>query len=173
MGRRYVKIALLFTLVALCTSCDLSTKWLASRHLQYAAPIPIIQNWLELRYTENDAIAFSMLHSVRPDIRKLIIYPLTSIALVFLIILIWQMRHESFWGLAALMLILSGAIGNLSERIVRGYVIDFIRLHYHDVWSWPIFNVADILITCGGILLAIRMFKKSPEKPDGHVESLA
>lgn len=173
MGPRQFKIAFLLTLVVLCTSCDLSTKLLASRHLQYAAPIPIIQNWLELRYTENEAIAFSMLHSVRPDVRKWIIYPLTLMALAFLITLIWQMRHDSVWWLAALMLILSGAIGNLSERVIRGYVIDFIRLHYYDAWSWPIFNVADILITCGGILLAIRMFSKSPQKTDDIEENLA
>lgn len=68
------------------------------------------------------------------------------------------------WWLVALMLILSGAIGNLSERIFRGYVIDFIHLHYYDRFSWPIFNVADILITCGGILLAILMLRKKPER---------
>jgi signal peptidase II len=173
MDRRQIKITFLLTLVVLCTGCDLSTKWLANRHLQYTAPVPIIQNWLELRYTENEAIAFSMLHSVRPDIRKWIIYPLTLVALAFLITLIWQMRHDSIWWLAALMLILSGAIGNLSERVMRGFVVDFIHLHYYDTWSWPIFNVADILITCGGILLAFRMFKKLPQKSDDALEGLA
>ncbi|MCI0495172.1 signal peptidase II, partial [candidate division KSB1 bacterium] len=111
--------------------------------------------------------------SVRPDIRKWIIYPLTLIALAFLITLIWQMRHDSIWWLAALMLILSGAIGNLSERVMRGFVVDFIHLHYYDTWSWPIFNVADILITCGGILLAFRMFKKTSSKSDDTMESAA
>jgi len=61
------------------------------------------------------------------------------------------------------MLILSGALGNLSERIMRGYVIDFIHLHYYDRFSWPIFNVADILITFGGILLALLIFRKKPK----------
>lgn len=172
MGRRGVKIVFLLTLVVLGTSCDISTKWLANRHLQFEAPVPIIQNWLELRYTENEAIAFSMLHSVRPEVRKWIIYPLTTIALIFLITLIWQMRHDSIGWLAALMLILSGAIGNLTERLFRGYVVDFIHLHYYDTWSWPIFNVADILITCGGILLAIRIFKKTPLKPETAAENL-
>lgn len=161
MKRRQLKIILLLALVALCTSCDLSTKWLASRHLQYSLPIPIIDNWLELRYTENEAIAFSLFHSVPSGIRSWIIYGLSTMAFIFLIFLIWESRRNSFWWLLALMLILAGALGNLSERILRGYVIDFIHFHYYDRFSWPVFNVADILISTGGILLAILMLRKS------------
>jgi len=155
-----LKIVLLLALVVICTSCDLTTKWLAAQHLQWAKPVTIVPNLLELRYTQNEAIAFSLLHSINSGTRKWIIYSLSSFALIFLVLLIWEVRKNSFLGLTALMLILSGAIGNLSERIFRGYVIDFIHLHYYDRFSWPIFNVADILITCGGILLAILMIRK-------------
>ena len=157
---------LLLLLVIFCTSCDLSTKWLASRHLQYSAPIQIIPNWLELRYTENNAIAFSMLGSVHSHIRKWIIYCLSGVAMTFLLVIIYQVRNDSIVWLASLMLILSGALGNLSERVVRGYVIDFIHFHYYDRFSWPVFNVADIFITCGCILLAILMLKKSPKQSE-------
>lgn len=163
MNRKKIKILILSILVIFCTSCDLSTKWLAKKHLYYAQPINIVTNYLELRYTENTAIAFSMLHSIDSDIRKWIIYSLSLVAVIFLGILTWKVRHDSFMWLVSLMLIFSGAIGNLSERIARGYVIDFIHLHYYDRWSWPIFNVADILITCGAILLGILMFRKQPE----------
>ena len=158
------KILLLILIVIVGSSCDLSTKWLADRYLQWSAPVSIVKNIVELRYTENEAIAFSMLHSVHPGTRKWIIYSLSSMALIFLILLIWQVRKDSIWWLVALMLILSGALGNLSERIFRGYVIDFIHLRYYDSFSWPIFNVADILITCGGILLAILMLRKDPKR---------
>ncbi|MDZ7332357.1 MAG: signal peptidase II [candidate division KSB1 bacterium] len=155
-----LKVALLFTLVILCTGCDLTTKWLAAQHLQWANPVTIIPNLIELRYTENEAIAFSMLRSIDSGTRRWIIYSLSTFALIFLVLMIWEVRKDSFLGLTALMLILSGAIGNLTERIFRGYVIDFIHLHYYDRFSWPIFNVADILITCGGILLAILMLRR-------------
>ncbi len=157
------KILLLLSIVIICTSCDLVTKWLAARYLQWSTPKTIINHLVELRYTENEAIAFSMLGSVHPGTRKWIIYSLSGIALTFLVLLIWQVRKDSIWWLSALMLILSGAIGNLSERIMRGYVIDFIHLHYYDRFSWPILNVADILITCGGIFLAILMLRKNPK----------
>jgi signal peptidase II len=160
------KILLLLSIVIICTSCDLATKWLAARYLQWS-PVTIVNNLVELRYTENEAIAFSMLHSVHAGTRKWIIYSLSGVALAFLILLIWQVRKDSMWWLVALMLILSGALGNLSERIFRGYVIDFIHLHYYNSFSWPIFNVADIFITCGGILLAILMLRKTP-KGDFH-----
>ena len=157
------KILLLLSIVIVFTSCDLATKWLAARHLKWSPPKTIINHIAEFRYTENEAIAFSMLGSVHPGTRKWIIYSLSGVALIFLILLIWQVRKDSIWWLIALMLILSGAIGNLSERIMRGYVIDFIHLHYYYRFSWPIFNVADILITCGGIFLAILMLRKNPK----------
>ena len=163
MNKHNLKILILLSIILLCTSCDLSTKWLAKQHLEHARPITIIQNIFEFRYTENEAIAFSMLLSVDPKLRKWLIYSLSLIALTFLSILTWQVRNDSLWWLVSLMLIFSGAIGNLLERLARGYVIDFIYFHYYDRWSWPIFNVADILITCGAILLGILMLRKSPE----------
>jgi len=154
-----IRIILLTLLVIFCTSCDLSTKWLAKKHLQRSQPIQIVTNYLELRYTENSAIAFSLLQSIKPAMRKWLIYSLSIIAIVLLSILIWTVRKDSIFWLISLLLILSGAIGNLSERLARGYVIDFIHLHYHDKFSWPVFNVADILITCGAALLGILMLK--------------
>jgi len=163
MSVRNLKIISLTLLVILCTSCDLTTKWLANNHLKYVAPVSIVSNYLELRYTENTAIAFSMLGSIEPGIRQWIIYSLSLVAITFLCVLIWKVRNDSILWSISLMLVFSGAIGNLSERVARGFVIDFIHLHYYDKWSWPIFNVADILITCGAILLGILMLKSSPE----------
>jgi signal peptidase II len=154
---------MLVSLVVICTSCDLLTKWLANQHLQHSRPVTIISNFAELHYTENEAIAFSLLHSVHPSTRKWIIYSLSSVAFLFIMLFIWQVRKDSIWWLVALMLILSGAIGNLSERIARGFVIDFIHLHYYDHFSWPIFNLADIFITGGGFMLAILMLRQSPK----------
>jgi signal peptidase II len=166
VNSRNLKILLLALLVIFCTSCDLTTKWIAQNQLKHSAPVSVVNNYLELRYTENTAIAFSMLSSIEPDIRQWIIYSLSLVAITFLCVLIWKVRNDSMFWLFSLMLVLSGAIGNLSERLMRGYVIDFIHLHYYDKWSWPIFNVADILITCGAILLGILMLKASPEEDE-------
>ena len=52
-------------------------------------------------------------------------------------------------------LIVAGAIGNLADRIHRGYVVDFIRFHVHNQWEWPTFNVADMWISIGVTMLMI------------------
>lgn len=57
-----------------------------------------------------------------------------------------------------LALVLGGAIGNVIDRVLYGYVIDFIHVHYADVWHYPIFNVADIGICVGMALVVIDAF---------------
>ena len=158
------KIASLIVILVSCTSCDLSTKWLAKQHLQYNPAVQIVPNIIELRYTENDAIAFSMLKSIALPKRNIIIYSTSLIAFLVLGIITYQSRKESFLWLGSLMLILSGAIGNLVDRLMNGHVVDFIHLHYGYKFSWPIFNVADITITCGAIILAILMLRKSSKE---------
>jgi signal peptidase II len=63
----------------------------------------------------------------------------------------------------AFSLIVGGAIGNAFDRLVYGYVIDFLVLYYQD-WYWPTFNVADSAICIGAVLLIIDMFKNKEEK---------
>jgi signal peptidase II len=72
---------------------------------------------------------------------------------------------------AALSLILAGAIGNLHDRLVHGYVIDFIDLHFLD-HHWPVFNVADTAICIGAVLLAIDWYKtgKEHEQQQRHIK---
>ncbi len=65
----------------------------------------------------------------------------------------------------ALGVILGGVFGNSIDRLWRGAVVDFIDVHYHNVWHYPVFNVADIAICCGvGIFLLSNLFRKSPVK---------
>ena len=57
--------------------------------------------------------------------------------------------------LIPLVLILSGAAGNILDRAMNGYVIDFIHFHYDSKWDFPVFNIADMLVFCGIVLLFI------------------
>jgi signal peptidase II len=158
------KIIFLTIIFLVGIGCDLLSKGLAARHLKFSPSIQLIPKILDLHYTENDAIAFSMLKTVPITTRKFIIYSSSLIAFVVLGVVTWQSRLETFGWLASLMLILSGAVGNFVDRIMNGYVVDFIYLHYADKFSWPIFNVADTAITIGAILLAILMLRKpAPE----------
>ena len=59
--------------------------------------------------------------------------------------------------------VIGGALGNLYDRIVYGYVIDFIEIHYNNFY-WPIFNIADVAISIGIILLLYSMFSNNKKK---------
>jgi lipoprotein signal peptidase len=62
----------------------------------------------------------------------------------------------------ALGLILAGTLGNLYDRVVFNGVRDFLHLHYHDAFDWPVFNVADCCLVCGAILLLLQAFLGKP-----------
>lgn len=122
-------------------------------------PVTVIAGMLEFRYAENRAIAFSMFHDISDGVRTPLIFTMTGGALLFLMGLIWNARKQSAWHLLPFALILAGAIGNLQDRLKHGFVIDFVRVHWRDSWSFAIFNVADASITVGTILLiAISLF---------------
>ncbi len=161
---RPMKLIILSFVLLLCTSCDLTTKWWASENLKGASPIELVPDLLEFHYTENRAIAFSMLQNINQPLRNVIIYTSSLIAFLVLGMVSWQFRRESIWWLGSLAMIFSGAIGNLADRLVNGYVVDFIHLHYRDRFSWPIFNIADVVITIGAIALAVMMYIRSAEE---------
>lgn len=129
---------------------DQFTKHLAVSHLAGREARVLIPGVLELRYLENNGAAFSMLQN-----QQWFFYILTA---VFLILAIWLMRkvprytavfNPLLWSLAVLC---AGAVGNLIDRIVHRYVVDFI---YFSIINFPIFNVADIYVTVSVILLIV------------------
>lgn len=78
-----------------------------------------------------------------------------GLALVFsLVLLVWIRREQerNRWLAIGLSLLLGGAIGNLFDRIMNGYVVDFLLFHYGD-WMFPAFNVADVAITMGAVMM--------------------
>ncbi len=79
------------------------------------------------------------------------------VALAASIFILWMCRRLSIGDkllAIALMLVLGGALGNLIDRLIHGYVIDFIDIYY-GTWHWPAFNVADSAITVGAVLLVV------------------
>ena len=151
----------LFLLLILMAGCqaDLRTKSWASKNLKNQHGISIIPEFFELHYVENDAIAFSLLHSLDKKIRLPLIFTLSIGATVILLFLLWMWRHHSFKELFPLMLVLGGALGNITDRFMNHYVIDFICFHYKNRFDLPIFNVADILVFCGISLLIYNYWK--------------
>lgn len=125
---------------------DQLSKFWASANLMNQDPWVLIPGVFELHYTENRGVAFSMLQG-----QRWIFIPITIImtAVLFLMLLRSPMRKDKPFSLACSMVI-AGAIGNLIDRIVYGFVIDFL---YFSLIDFPIFNFADCCVVVGAILL--------------------
>lgn len=129
--------------------------------------VVLVEGWLELRYAENCGAAFGMLDESPRWVRATIFFTAAGIAIVALL---WMFvtGHGGSMFAWSVPLIVSGALGNLVDRVRLGYVVDFIRLfHVFDSgpWEYPTFNIADSTITVGVILLFLDGMKKPAAVP--------
>ena len=131
---------------------DQFTKYLASTYLKDGHSIILIQNVFQLHYLENRGAAFGMMQGMR-----YLFVVGTFLMLILLMAVYWKspMEQRYRWARFVLILLTAGALGNLIDRLYQGYVVDFF---YFELIHFPIFNVADIYVTCGTILLIILFF---------------
>lgn len=116
-----------------------------------------VTSFFNLTYVHNYGAAFSFLYDAGGWQR----YFLSAVALIVSIVIVWWLRQATKNQIllpVAFAFILGGALGNVFDRIVHGYVIDFIDFYY-GTFHWPAFNVADSVIFIGAALLIIDMFK--------------
>lgn len=139
-------LVLFFIGVILLTAADQFSKWIVLQKLTEYESVPLLKNVFHFTYCENRGAAFGILQN------QVWIFVLITVAvLVAVVYYMLRMRPQSKWLRASLMLLLSGALGNLIDRICRGYVVDFLDfclIHF------PIFNVADCFVVIGAIMLA-------------------
>ena len=134
--------------------------WIAS-NLQYNMPIAVLPSFIDLRLLHNEGAAWSFLATAGGWQR----WFLTGLAIVVSIILvIWlsRLKQRDYLLAVALALVLGGAVGNVIDRMIYGYVIDFIDVYYN-TWHWPAFNLADSAISLGAIILIIDALRSQPE----------
>ncbi len=131
---------------------DQLTKMWAVKTLSYGYPMEVLP-FVNFTLLHNTGAAFSFLADAGGWQRWLFM----GLAIIISIgLVIWLLRLSvQQLGLAiALALILGGALGNLIDRVIYGYVVDFIDVYYQ-TWHWPAFNVADSAITIGVTILLI------------------
>jgi signal peptidase II len=140
------------SVTALVLVLDGYSKALASEALELYRPLEVFP-WLNMTLAHNYGAAFSFLSQAGGWQRWLFVMLASVVSLVLLVWLLRLPRREWVTGLA-LSLVLGGAVGNLTDRIRLGYVVDFVDFHIGG-WHYPAFNVADSAITCGVILLLV------------------
>ena len=115
---------------------------------------PVIPGFFDLVHTRNTGIAFSMLDDASPLIREWLLPIFSAVAVVAIFVIFWKQSQSATRVRWALALILTGAAGNLYDRLMYGYVVDFLDFYVGN-WHWPAFNVADTCITIGAGLLIL------------------
>lgn len=137
---------------------DFYTKYIVRNDVRFIKGVPIIPNLLSLIYVKNEGAAFSMLSGYR--IALIII---SSLAIILGIYAIIRLYRNNKIIILAVSMVIAGGIGNLIDRIFFGFVTDMISLSFFP----PVFNVADISVTLGCIILIIYIiaFDSSNERP--------
>ena len=147
--RKRIKNFLNVFCIILVLSIDQVSKAIISSKLSLGQSIPIIKNVLHITFIKNTGAAFGLFKN------STYFFIAVSVTAIIIIgaMLIKSIRNKGFLDIG-LILIMSGALGNLIDRVRLGYVIDFI-----DVRVWPVFNIADSAITIGTILLITSFIK--------------
>lgn len=131
---------------------DQSSKAWAVRALRHGDERTVIRGFLDFIYTENPGIAFGQLQEGGSFGRWFFVVLAVAASLAVFYYFLRTPRNDDR-VLGACALLLAGIVGNLTDRLRLGYVVDFIVLHAGS-WHWPTFNVADASITIGALLLA-------------------
>ncbi|MDU6480472.1 MAG: signal peptidase II [Paeniclostridium sordellii] len=125
---------------------DQISKYLAVNYLANIGSIPIIKNIFHLTYVENRGAAFGMFQN-----NQIIFIVVAIAACVFGLYYLYR-KDLNILGKSAIILIISGALGNLIDRIRLGFVVDY--FDFRVIWDY-VFNVADVFVVVGTILLCV------------------
>jgi signal peptidase II len=123
---------------------------------------------IALTHVHNPGIAFSLFAGGGPLTRVLLHLVIFTSVVIIAAMVVRHAHHSRLAGLA-FGLILGGAVGNLIDRVLYGWVIDFVHLWVRvggRTWSWPDFNVADAAISIGAVLLIISELRSQPREDD-------
>ena len=149
---------------------DQVTKYAIKTNMALHESIPVIGDFLRLTYVENYGMAFGISFGENKFFTVFAV-----IASVAILVYLFKMKSEFYLARFSMALIFGGALGNLMDRILRGRVVDFIDGEFFNIRipsfkflfldfpgyrmdRWPVYNVADIAVTVGMVLLMIFMF---------------
>lgn len=159
------KLWLPIVLLATVLLLDRASKAIAQHLLELAPPVSLFGDAVRFEYAENTG-AFLSLGSTLPETARFIIFGvIVAVFLLAMVVYLVRSRTLSLLETVALSLVVSGGVGNLFDRLTAGYVIDFVSMGIGSLRT-GIFNVADVAITTGILLLlAGRLFSTRQPSP--------
>lgn len=150
MTKNIKKTYILYTIILIiCVCIDQITKLYFQSVLASGNTVTIIPAFLELSYVENRGAAFGMFQG------GMLFFALCSILVVGMLTYFVRQFENRKYTICLVAIVSAGAIGNMIDRVIHTYVIDFIHFSNLFGYSFPVFNVADIFLSCGLPLLLI------------------
>lgn len=150
-------------LAGLVIALDLGTKALASSMLTYGVPVPVMPMF-NLTLLHNTGAAFSFLAG-ESGWQRWFFVSLAAVVSVVLVRWLKSLQVNETWSAIAIVLILGGALGNVYDRVVHGYVVDFLHFYWND-YHFPAFNIADTAITIGAGMMILDIFRQPGASKD-------
>ena len=150
---------ILLTICLIIGGIDQWSKHWAQTQLrtEHGGRVTLLKDYVALTYVRNPGAAWGFLARADRSFRRPFFLVVSFAAVFFILHLFRKLRFDQTLMMVALSLIMSGAIGNLIDRIRLGYVIDFLDFHIDTRFRWPTFNVADVAISTGVGLLLLEM----------------
>ena len=139
--------------------------FLGGLHRRPTSPYRFIENYWHFRYVENPGAAWGLFGTLPESVRRPFFHLVSLVALGFILSMYLKLEADQRLVRWALALVAGGALGNFVDRLLRGYVIDFIDWHWRNQpgMRWPTFNVADAAICVGvGLLLLDSFLEPKP-----------
>ncbi len=126
--------------------------------------------FFDLRWTQNFGVSLGMFEATSVEMRWALV---AVTGLIALVVFVWLLRERSMWDIAGLALILGGALGNIQDRYLYGYVIDYADFHIGTFRPFLVFNVADAAITIGVLIILARalFMREKPASPQGDQQA--
>ena len=154
------RTAVLLAISFLIFILDQLTKYLCNTYLNYGEPVTLFPGF-DLLLVYNSGEAFSFLNDAG-GWQRWFLTTFSSVISLLLIFWIIKLPKEEKLSAIALCFILGGALGNLYDRVINGYVIDFISLYYKSFY-FATFNIADSAVFIGACLMALDIFRNRPD----------
>jgi len=154
-----------YLLAVLILALDHLTKWWIRSSFGLHQSFEIIPGYLRIIRVHNTGVAFGLFADFHSAWKPYLLALMAVVAVVVIVIYSARMPSKRIMLQLALAVTMGGILGNFIDRIVHGFVVDFIEFHIHDSFYWPTFNVADSAITVGIALLLLDTVKNPEEQP--------
>jgi len=141
---------------------DQYTKFMITLHIPLSYSINVVEGFFNLTHVRNSGVAFGIFSEQNSQLKPYLLIFVSIIAIIAILVIFHQTGKEKRMVQGGLVLVFSGAIGNLIDRILHKEVIDFIDIFFNNR-HWPAFNLADACITIGVMLLAVDLLLSSKE----------